>query len=53
MQGHSNKVAIYMPGRGVLPETNPDDKLILDFLSLEPCENKCVLFKLFSFLMEA
>lgn len=43
---HSKKRAIYKPRREASTATNPADSFILNFWSLEPRENKFLLFKL-------
>lgn len=45
MRPYEDTVAVYKPGRKILPEINPDDTLILDFQTPEWWENQCLLFK--------
>lgn len=42
---HSEKVSIYKPEKEVLPETNPDGNLTLNFQLLELWENEFPSFK--------
>ena len=56
MWGHSEKTAIYKPGRGSSPGTESVSTLILDFQPPEFWENKFLLFKppsLWYFVMAA